>query len=154
MNEFELYDRRQSTEHELINRKLTWLFSSQSILFAALAFVLGKEVKDDYKDSFLQTICPLGVCVSIFIFIGVFMCIIAKRRSWKDSKDILEKEITAMKQSSLPSKASALVELESQYTKVQYWGVRNSITKLALIPDVLMPLAFAAAWIYLWWRLG
>jgi hypothetical protein len=141
-------------EHELINRKLTWLFSSQSILFAALAFVVGKDVEPRYKDPFLHAICPLGLFVSIFIFIGVVMCIIAKHRSWKDSKGVVEEEIKALKQNSLPSKASSLEELESQYNKVRYWGVRNSITRLALIPDFLMPIAFAAAWIYLWCKLG
>ena len=42
MDKQEKYEQRLQFEHELINRRLTWLLTSQRILFAALAFVLGK----------------------------------------------------------------------------------------------------------------
>ena len=33
------YDERQKFEHELIDRKLNWMLTSQTILFAALALI-------------------------------------------------------------------------------------------------------------------
>ena len=46
MAESKSYDDRLKFEHDLINRRLTWLLTSQSILFAALAFVLGTRAGD------------------------------------------------------------------------------------------------------------
>ena len=121
MVEQEKYDKQLSTEHELINRKLTWLLSSQSILFAALALVISMDLK--LPQQFSKVIAILGILISSLIWVGVVMSIVAKVLIWKDyNKEPLNN-----------------VRL----------GVRNWITFIALIPDFFMPLAFVFAWWYL-----
>ncbi len=121
MTKQEKYDKQLSTEHELINRKLTWLLSSQSILFAALALVISMDLK--LPQQFSKVIAILGILISSLIWVGVVMSIVAKVLIWKDyNKEPLNN-----------------VGL----------GVRNWITFIALIPDFFMPLAFVFAWWYL-----
>jgi hypothetical protein len=118
------------TEHELINRKLNWLLSSQSILFAALAFVLGKEVQQAQKVLFFNVVSLLGIAISSLILIGVTMSVTAKVVSWKD------------------------YNRSSTVDERQPLGVRNWITVLALAPDVFMPIAFIGAWWWIWKYMG
>jgi hypothetical protein len=123
MTDLEKYDKGLSIEHELINRRLTWLLSSQSILFAALAFVLGKDVPEATQKLFFKVVSCLGMGISLSIFVGVLMAVIAKRVIWKDYN-------------------------KNHPNTKQSLGVRTWITILALAPDVLMPIAFVSAW---WW---
>jgi uncharacterized membrane protein YidH (DUF202 family) len=118
MDKQEKYEQRLQFEHELINRRLTWLLTSQSILFAALAFVLEKERMDPLQKEFSKIISVLGISIALAILIGVIMGIAAKILTWQDSK-----------------KAGA-----------KHFGVRTWITFTAFIPDVFMPIAFAVAW--------
>ncbi len=129
MTDKEKLDQQLHTEHELINRKLTWLLSSQSILFASLAFVLGKELGDvteAQKDLFFDIVSLLGMGISFLILIGVSMTVTAKVVSWKDYKR------------------------SRPFSERNPLGVRNWITFLALIPDVFMPMAFIGAWWWIW----
>jgi hypothetical protein len=119
MNDIEKYDKGLSIEHELINRRLTWLLSSQSILFAALAFVLGKDVPEARQKLFFNVVSFMGMGISLLIFVGVCMAVTAKVVIWLDYKD---------KQPNQPL------------------GVRTWITVFALAPDVFMPIAFVVAW--------
>lgn len=118
------YNHHLQTEHELINRRLTWLLTSQSILFAALAFVLGKDIDAARQAVFLLVVPILALVISLSILIGVIMAIIAKFTIWKQYK----------KEQNLP-----------EYPL----GVRTWITRGALVPDMLIPLAFIIAWICL-----
>jgi hypothetical protein len=109
-------------EHELINRRLTWLLSSQSILFAAYGVAVrtvepGISVSE-IADIFLRVTAITGTVIAILILIGVVAGILAKRTVWKDSKE-------------------------------KQFGVRTWITYLALVPDILLPVVFALAWIYI-----
>ena len=113
-------------EHELINRKLTWLLSSQSILFAALAFVVGKDVPQAHHDLFFNIVPMLGMSISLLILIGVLMAVAAKVVCWKDYNRI------------------------SHSVERQPFGVRNWITFLALMPDIFMPIAFIVSWWWIW----
>jgi len=126
MTDKEKLDQQLHTEHELINRKLTWLLSSQSILFASLAFVLGNAVKDAQKGLFLNIVSLLGMGISFLILIGVSMAVTAKIVSWKDYK------------------------CSRPFSEQSPLGVRNWITFLALTPDVFMPIAFIGAWWWIW----
>lgn len=119
MDKQEKYEQRLQFEHELINRRLTWLLTSQSILFAALAFVIEKGDMSPQQEAFSKIVPVLGICISIAILIGVLMAIMAKTITWQDSK----------------AKAGAT-----------NFGVRTWITFIAFIPDVFMPIAFAVAW--------
>jgi hypothetical protein len=110
----------QAFEHELINRRLTWLLTSQSIFFAALAIVLDKKLENDPRIFFINTISALGFFISIFILVAVCMGIRAKYLNYK------------------------------KFPRTIQWGVNTTVTKIALFPDVLMPVAFAIAWACIW----
>ncbi|MFZ6012905.1 MAG: hypothetical protein ACOYXT_21345 [Bacteroidota bacterium] len=119
----EKFEKRQAFEHDLINRRLTWLFSSQTILFAALALVLNDKVENNkYPEPYFNAISYLGIFISLFIFIATLMGVRAKYKSYRDEKK------------------------KDAKTK---WGVRTPITIIALIPDLLLPIGFFVAWIYL-----
>jgi DMSO/TMAO reductase YedYZ heme-binding membrane subunit len=72
-------------EHELINRYLTWLLSSQTILFAAYGVALG-TAKPGVADFFLKVTAISGAVIAGLIFIGVISGILAKLTVWKDSQ--------------------------------------------------------------------
>jgi len=123
MDEKERYEKRQEFEHDLINRRLTWLLTSQTILFTALALVLREDTIDEkYRTAFFNTISYLGIFISLAIFFAICMGALAKYISYRDERKRDDKN------------------------KVR-WGVRKLITIIALIPDVLMPLGFFIAWI-------
>lgn len=109
-------------EHELINRRLTWLLSSQSILFAAYGVALFATEPGTSQaaaaDLFLRVTAITGTVIAILILIGIVAGILAKRTVWKDSKE-------------------------------KQFGVRTWITYLGLVPDILLPLVFAVAWIWI-----
>ena len=52
MKKIEDYHKTQAFEHSLINRRITWLLTSQGIFFAALGFVLGKDGDPNHKTNF------------------------------------------------------------------------------------------------------
>jgi hypothetical protein len=108
---------RLKFEHELINRRLTWLLSSQTILFAAYGVALG-TAKPEGARFFLKTTAISGTVIACLIWIGVIAGILAKRTVWKDSRK-------------------------------EQFGVRTWITYLALLPDTLLPVVFAMAWLYI-----
>lgn len=127
MDDIERYENRLKFEHELINRRLTWLLTSQTILFAALALLLTTDVSPDaeklsvYLKSLKNIISFLGKAISISILFGVLMGFMAKIMLWCDynkEHPINERPL----------------------------GVRTTISFLAFIPDVLIPLAFIIAW--------
>jgi len=64
--------------------------------------------------------------LSLFIFIGVLMGIIAK--------------------------ITSCLDYNRKKTKIDKkpLGVRNWITSIALFPDLFMPIAFLVAWWYIW----
>jgi len=131
------HDERQKFEHELIDRKLTWLLTSQTILFASLAFVLGNEGSKDDKFFFTLLISCLGIVISLLIFIGVLMGIRAKRKDFENEAET--------KKINHPQ--------EYERHPVQ-WGVDTKNTEIAIIPDKFMPVVFAMAWlIILLWKL-
>ena len=119
MNDFEQYHKNLKFEHEMINRRLTWLLTSQTFLFAALA--VSNEVPLGLK----LAIPKLEIAISMFIWIAVVMSLTAKVILWKD------------------------YNRGKIYTRKVPFGVRNWITWTAFVPDFFMPLAFAAAWLLL-----
>lgn len=126
MTEPEQYDHQLHFEHELINRRLTWLLTSQSILFAALAIVLGKEVLPKQQALFFNSISLLGILISLSILIGVLMGITAKIMTWVD-----------FNRGKSPAEKKQL-------------GVRTWITFIAFAPDIFMPIAFVVVWWKIW----
>jgi hypothetical protein len=103
--------------------------SSQTILFAGLALVLGKDSTAN-KKLFLITISSLGFIISVCIFISVLMTIIAKYQNFKDELDKQKKE-----------------KPEAYQKKPIQWGVRTRITLIAVLADISVPSIFAVTWI-------
>ena len=106
---------RLEFEHELINRRLTWLLSTQSLLFAAYGLAI---TPDNPEKVFLEVTPIAGIAVSGMIFIGVLCGVFAKWHAWQDSE---QKE----------------------------FGVRTWITVLAFLPDLMLPVVFAFAWMWI-----
>jgi hypothetical protein len=121
-NEREEYFRRMQFEHELINRRLTWLITSQALLFAAY----GLSVKEPKASSFLKTIAVVGLVSSSAVLVGIVAGLLAKYCIWKDYKD------------------------RSRNKDEEFW-VRTRITVLAFLPDLVLPIVFAGAWGSLLW---
>lgn len=160
MKESKEYFEKLEFEHELINRRLTWLLTSQSILFAALAFVLGNEFVREgrvgaktlanafSRSDFFNILGCLGFTISLLIWIGVFMGIIAKCTTWYDERmkhwyaDVKRPWI-------LPLLLKDACSKRNRKNEILPLGVRTYITLIALVPDFFMPLAFAWAW----WRI-
>ena len=84
MNDEPSYFEKLKFEHELLNRRITWLLTSQTILFAA--YGLADKHLDNYQD-FAKVIPCLGLILSIAILIGIVAAICAKTFTWLDHKD-------------------------------------------------------------------
>ena len=110
------YSHRMQFEHELINRRLGWLLTSESILFAAFGFAIGKDL------FFLRVVACGGLAISLAIFLGILTSQDAKNKIWEDFK------------------ASGKNEDDQEF-----W-VRTSITRRAFFPERALPLVFAAMW--------
>ena len=82
MNANEFHE-RERFEHDLINRRLTWLFTSQSVLFAAYG-VATRAQKSDNPHAFLKMTAISGSVISSLILLGVIAAFIAKRTVWKE----------------------------------------------------------------------
>lgn len=108
-------------EDQQSHRRLSWLGTFQGFLFASLGFSWG-------KNSFLTLIiCLLGVAVALLIFSGVCATVLAMRRIrmlWLQHKpqDYNGPDIFG------------------------YFPERAPFTQFTS-PEMLLPLAFAAAWI-------
>lgn len=131
------YLNKQQFEHDLINRRLTWLLTSQSILFAALALALGKDVVENHRATFMLILPLLGIVISAFTFLGVLMGVIAKYTNWQDELKAQQKR-----------KEIAVQNGEEFKEDPVDWGVRAWITRGAITTDLAIPLAFLGAWIW------
>lgn len=115
------YEKRLAFEHELINQRLTWLLTSQGLLFAAYAFAVEKS-----QDKFLLVLPKLGIAVSILLLIGVGCGFIAKIVLWrKQNKD------------------------KEKCKDWEPLGPSTVNTFIALLVDMMLPVIFAIAWYHI-----
>lgn len=130
---YEEYQEQQKFEHELINRRVNWLLTSQSILFAAYALAISEQ--ETVNEYFLCIVALTGLASSFLLFMGIFANVMAKCCSWRDYNEI---------------KSDFEGSLVSEQLKNlrKNWGVRTWITLLALSPDILLPMLFFGAWAY------
>ena len=119
---YDRYQEKLKFEHDLINRRLTWLLTSQTIMFAALAIAFKEGAFIERREAFLKFIPYMGGAIALLIFSGVLAGSIAKYTVWKDH-----------------------INKNQEYQK--QWGVRNWITQWALITDLLLPVVFAITWL-------
>jgi hypothetical protein len=127
------YNRRQEFEHDLINRKTTWLLTTQTILFAAYGLTFRIGSVDEVRDQFRDIVASSGLAIALIILVGMLALIRSKVLSWRAYKDFYDEEETPN-----PPRPLDRGPLE--------WGVHSRTTPLTLLPDVLLPLVFVMAW--------
>jgi hypothetical protein len=111
------YSTRMQFEHELINRRLTWLLASEAILFAAYGAALEKQA------SFLKIVAIVGLAASAAVLAGIVASLLAKVFTWLDYRRGPE-----------PGRS-----------REPFW-VRTWITCIGFVPDLALPVVFAWAW--------
>ena len=126
------YNDRQGFEHQLIDRKITWLLTTQAILLAAYGVTFGSAPTEELE-SFRDAVGWAGLSIAVLVLVGVLGLIRSKRRSWSTYKAFFDSSETLD-----PPKPLSRVPLE--------WGVETRNTHLTLLPDVLLPLVFIGAW--------
>jgi hypothetical protein len=82
---FDDYVRDFRFQHDLIDRKITWLLTSQTILFAALGLTTAAPVLD-----LVHVIGLLGLAICIAVVIGLVGNIVAKYCVYRDYRERLE----------------------------------------------------------------
>ncbi|CAN7749535.1 hypothetical protein LJR084_006801 [Variovorax sp. LjRoot84] len=110
------YAERMKFEHELINRRLSWLLSSQTILFAAYGIALDERG----ERMFLTIVATTGEGIAVLSAIGIAAAFAAKYCTWQDFKN-----------SGNPTE--------------EFW-VRTWITYTAFAPEIALPVIFAIVW--------
>lgn len=118
-------------EHDLINRKLTWLLTSQTILFAALGLTLQAP-----SVTLVRIVGGVGLAICSFISIGLVGNVIAKVLVHNDYSKV--EPHTGSEQA---------VRWGLRGTGKVEFGVRTWTTWLGLLADFGIPLTFLAAWI-------
>jgi hypothetical protein len=132
---WEDYNARQEFEHDLINRKSTWGLTTQAILFAAYGVALDSRIADE-GIGFRNIIAGSGLAVAAVTFLGVIFVVRSKRLSWKEYANFYY----AARERYLPPQPLNNRPLQ--------WGVETGNTWLTLLPDILLPLIFAVAWMF------
>lgn len=120
------YFEQQKFEHELIDRKVSWLLTSQTVLFAAygLSFSGGYGETEDViarRAALQETLEAVGLSLAVIATVGVSVHTISKIATWHQYKRGSSSELT--------------------------WGPATANTALGAFADIMVPLAFAAAWI-------
>jgi hypothetical protein len=103
-------------EHEQINRRLTWLLTSETILFAAYGLVIEKAA-----DQILPVIAGAGIWIAAFILLGVCAAATAKHCALRDFRTASGKSDEQL-------------------------GTRTWITYIGFIADFALPVVFIVAW--------
>lgn len=124
------YNARQEFEHLLIDRKTTWLMTSQSILFVAYGLTVAE--KSDAPAGFRLIIAGAGLAVAALAAVGVHALIRSKELSWCQYERFYKR-----KENRLPG---PLADDDLQ------WGVKTDNTRITLLPDRLLPYVFGIAW--------
>lgn len=117
----------------MINRKITWLLTSQTILFAALGLTLRTP-----SLQFVQIIAAVGLFISITIGAGLVSNLRAKWLVYTDFNAFNEE---------LPGKPHPRWGVRKGTNRVE-WGVRTSVTVWGVIADLSIPIIFVAAWVF------
>ena len=129
--------KRQRFKHDLINRKTTWLLSTQTILFAAYGVTLGAATAGHAEAVFRKIIACLGAAVAMLMWIGIVALIRSKHLSFTQYRAYFGDPAREIP--------------EPLDRELLQWGVNTRNTSLALAPDALLPLAFVVAWLAVWY---
>jgi hypothetical protein len=132
------HERRQEFEHQLIDRKTTWLLTAQTILFAAygVTFRVGSTAEEVRE--FRTVVSFVGIAIAAAVLIGVMALVNSKRFAWKDYQKYFEDPRAAFDEARVPLPKPLKAPLQ--------WGVRTPNTVIALAPDLFLPIAIILAW--------
>lgn len=128
--------KRQEFEHELIDRKTTWLLTTQGLLFTAYGVTVRDSAGSDGIGEFRTIVAWTGILLSLTSLLGVSALVNSKQMSWKDYQGYF-------------CRCPAFVPATAWPRGKFPFGVRTGNTWLALLPDVLYPLVFVGAWLLL-----
>ena len=118
------YDEHCKFEDQLIANRLSWLLTSQSILFAGYGVILRGDITRTYQVSASRIFFIVGLTVSLLIFVGILAAVLANLHHKRDlHKEFPDKKIH------LGIRA---------YTTVTGWSVA-----------LLLPVVFIIAWLCL-----
>lgn len=132
------YNHQQEFEHQLIDRKTTWWLTSQTILFAAYGVSFQAANARDAA-LFRAVVAGSGLAIGIVTFIGVAALVGSKIVSWMMYRNFYSRQ--------------GLVQLpQSHRDRELQWGVRTWNTPITLLPDLLAPIVFIAAWSWISFR--
>jgi hypothetical protein len=132
------YNRRQEFEHDLINRKTTWLLTAETILFAAYGVSFGEATADDFRSAakFRDAVAWSGLLIAVIMLIGVVSVINSKRMSWRLYRGFFKESGSSNLPRPLDRRPLA-------------WGVHTGNNLLTLVPDFVLPIVIIGAWGYL-----
>jgi hypothetical protein len=116
------YNTRQRFEHDLLNRKTTWMLTTEGLLFAAVGIGDGPGELDGLN----RTIAWSGLFLAVIVLIGACALIRSKWRSHKEYEAIFRR----MELSGPPFS----------------WGAGTWNTAVTLAPDIGVPVVFVVAW--------
>jgi hypothetical protein len=128
------HEHRQEFEHQLIDRKTTWLLTSQTILFAAYGVSFQSTGTTDDPSDFRRVVARAGLAIAVITLIGVAALINSKRIAWRKYSRYFTPPVT------LP---------EPRDGRPLQWGVHTLNTIAALVPDAALPIVFIWAWLEL-----
>ena len=79
-------DEKLDFEHQLLDRYLTWLLTSESVLFAAYGLTFPKDATLGNPAFFRQVTAGSGLAIAIAILVGITAGILAKFTIGHDAK--------------------------------------------------------------------
>jgi hypothetical protein len=128
---------RQEFEHQLIDRKTTWLLTSEAILFAAygVTFRSGETVGE--VSTFRSAVGWAGLAIAAACFIGVLAVVNSKRLWWRMYANLFD------------DRSNWGHAPEPFSSRKVPWGPSTANTLATLVPDMVTPIVFIVAWSYL-----
>jgi hypothetical protein len=140
LERYSRYDEAARLEKQWINERLSWLFTPQSILFAALGFTFSDKINlDPILLNLIRAVIPL---VAISISIVVFIVVLAACRmhyKWTNS----------MKECVVEYKKSGGNAGDLTFGTGPYWPA-----SWARWSTLVIPIIFLVAWIAIFVRAG
>jgi hypothetical protein len=127
------HNKRQEFEHQLIDRRLTWLLSSQAILFAAFGLTLTETASSaPAAGEFQDAVVLVGLLTSVLTSVSVGAAYVAKWISWRKYRKYFGNAIPEPWKGNLS------------------WGANTVVTVVAAVADLLMPIVLVVVWLRLW----
>jgi hypothetical protein len=121
---------RQEFEHQVIDRKTTWLLSTQAILFAAYGVTFSKGVSGETVDEFRRVVAWTGIALSVFTLAGVLALVTSKRLYLAKYRKYFARNAPPG-----PDLGDPIA-----------WGAKTWVTVLSLAPDIAFPVVVTLAW--------